>query len=94
MTTPALRLFAFFWWLLTLSIAAFIVWTLWQWWSQYQEVVAAHAVRAVNDLNFRAYLHFYRHQAFSRVVFALLPLPALVAIRWLATGRWRIGPRW
>ena len=67
MTTLALRLFAIFWWLLTLSIAGFIAWTLWQWWSYYQDLVAAHAVRAVNDLNFKYYLHFYRHQAFNRV---------------------------
>ena len=54
-----------------------------------QNVVAAHAVRAVNDLNFKAYLYCYRHQAFNSVVLALNPLPALVAIRWLATGHSR-----
>jgi hypothetical protein len=80
MTSPLLRLFAVFWWLLVIASAGFALYGTEGVWENYH---------SSQDGPF-----WYVVGGAIVLLLSLLPFIALTVTRWIITARWRFGPRW
>jgi hypothetical protein len=102
MTSPLLRLFAVFWWLLVLGSVAAVIWlsqTTWDdfvfGWAQFGLHITLRNLFVSPTGSGPPMLYDFAEEALrSGLLFCLLPYPALTFARWITTGRWRFGPRW
>jgi hypothetical protein len=79
-----LRLFTVLWWLLIIVCVGWGLSVTWIMWDAY---------RSIRDPDPSEHILYVETWAFL-LSGSLLPFGMVTLARWVATGRWRLGPRW